>query len=101
MFQWFGCKSADSAGGRPIQRSCVCLSRPARRPHQVVVVDWRWPVLVGQAAGTGALRLATSCHRFSGADAGAAVDAVGRYRLAAARTHLEAGVGLVNAVGLA
>src|SRR5665213_2554399 len=90
------CAGADGARTATLFRPCVCVSRAARRYHQASVVRWRWPVPVRQAIRTWALHLATGYRRHGLADAGAALDAHGRHRLAQAAENLDAADGSIS-----
>ena len=88
----------DGAGAESVFGSRVCVSREARRPDQSTLVERRRAVFVGEAAGARALRVAAGNERDSFAQASAAVDAVGRDRLAAADAQLESANGVVNKI---
>ena len=72
---------------RSALRSCLRLPRSARRSDQGVVVRWRWTLSVCQAPGAWTLCVAEGRQRHGVADAGAAVDALRRHRLATADPH--------------
>src|SRR3546814_6275970 len=73
---------------------CLRLPRSTRRPHQGALVEWRRHVPVGQTVGGWPLRVAGSRVWSRTSDPRAAVDAVGRYRLAPPSTHLSSHAGL-------
>src|SRR5271163_438096 len=87
---------ADGAGGKPIFGASVCVSREARRSSEVAVVGRRRAVLVRETIGAREIHLAASGERRGFADAGAAVDAAGRDRLAATGAQLRAADGGVS-----
>src|SRR5580704_17461261 len=82
-----GGAGADGARAGSVLWSRVLLPRPPWRSGQTVVVGWRWPVPVRQAAGARAIRLAACRGGRGGPEPGAIVDAARGDRLAdAART---------------
>src|SRR5208283_3231834 len=82
----------NEAGAESVLRARVCVSWAARRFDQSALVRWRWFLFVREAAGTRALRVATS-HEWHGfSDAGAVIDAAGRHRLATTGANLGAAV---------
>src|SRR5215204_4446275 len=85
-----GGAGADGAREGSFLGSRVLLSRSAGRSVEVVVVGRRRAVPVRQAAGARTLHLAARRAGRGGADAGAAIDAAGRYRLAAAGSYRSA-----------
>src|SRR6202048_497877 len=91
-----GGAGADGARAGSILWSRVLLPRPPWRSGQAVVVGWRWPVPVRQAARARAIRLAAGRGGRSGPEPGAIVDAARGDRLADAVANMAAGAGRVG-----
>src|SRR5438874_1080244 len=89
----------DGAGPGSFLGSRLLLSRTPRRSDQAVVVGWRRAVPVRQAAGARTIRLAACRGGYSGADAGAAINAARRDRLADAATNVAARAGRMSVAG--
>src|ERR1700730_564573 len=91
-----GGAGADGARAGSVLWSRVLLPRPPWRSSQAVVVGWRWPVPVRQAAGARAIRLAACRGGRSGPEPGAIVDAARGDRLADAAANMAAGAGRLS-----
>jgi Transposase len=85
-----GAASPRGVEARPPCRRSLCFSRKTGRSGQAVVMGWRWPLPVRQAAGAGSIRLATRRGGRGGAEPGATVDAARGDRLADAATDVAA-----------